>query len=66
MLTRKSRKPEQLLSLHNPDLHLSNGIDFVRSSDMRLPRMVAEIDMTATLIKRLGPSLANFLERSIY
>ena len=35
------------------------------SSDVRLPRMVAEIDMIASLIKRLVPSLANFLKRSI-
>ena len=40
-------------------------IDFARSSDARLPRMVAEIDVTASLIKILVPSLANFLKRSI-
>ena len=40
-------------------------IDFARSSDARLPRMVAEIDVTASLMKRLVPILANFLKRSI-
>ena len=38
----------------------------VRSSDVRLPRMVAEIHMIASLMKkRLVPSLANFWKRSI-
>ena len=32
---------------------LKRYIDFARSSDARLPRMVAEIDVTASLIKRL-------------
>ena len=32
---------------------------------MRLSRIVAEIDMIASLIKRLVPSLANFLKRSV-
>ena len=40
--------------------------DFARSSDARLPRMLAETDVTASLIKSLVPSLANFLKRSIY
>ena len=44
---------------------LKRYIDFARSSDARLPRMVAEIDVTASQIKRLVPSLANFLKRSI-
>ena len=44
---------------------LKRYIDFARSSDARLPRMVAEIDVTALQIKRLVPSLANFLRRSI-
>ena len=43
---------------------LKRYIDFARSSDSRLPRMIAEIDVTAE-IKRLVPSLANFLKRSI-
>ena len=34
-------------------------IDFARSSGARLPRMVAEIDVIASLIKRLVPSLVN-------
>ena len=40
-------------------------IDFARSSDVRLPHMVADIDVKASLIKRLVPSLANFLKRCI-
>ena len=44
---------------------LKRYIDFARWSDVCLPRMVAEIDVIAPLIKRLVPSLANFLKRSI-
>ena len=44
--------------------YLKRYIDFARSSDVSLPRMVAEIDVIASLIKRLVPSLAN-LKRSI-
>ena len=53
----KVRKPEFASS--------KRYIDFARSSDVRLPRMVAEIDMIASLIKILVPSLANYLKRSI-
>ena len=38
---------------------------FARVSDARLTRVVAEIDAIASLAKRLVPSLANFLKRSI-
>ena len=37
---------------------------FARSSDARLPPMVAETDVRESLNKKL-PSLANFLKRSI-
>ena len=45
---------------------LKRYIDFARSSDVRLHRMVAEIDIIASLIKRMVSSLANFLKRPIY
>ena len=35
---------------------LKRYIDFARSSDKRLPRIVAEIDVIASLIRRLVPS----------
>ena len=44
---------------------LKRYINFAWSSDVRLPHVVADIDMIASLIKRLVPSLANFLKRSI-
>ena len=44
---------------------LKRYIHFEKSSDAHLPRMVAEIDVIAWLIKRLVPSLATFLKRSI-
>ena len=44
---------------------LKRYVDFARSSDVRLPRIVAEIDIITALIKRLVPNLANFLKRSI-
>ena len=39
---------------------LKRYIDAARSSDARLPRMVAEVDVTASLIKRLVPG---FIDR---